>query len=120
MSFHSDAIKAGLGLVACAAGERVYYNRGDRRQQITAVPGTGERSGPQAEVVRVNGKRDWLIMVEELDFLAVGNRNATPEHSDFIEVDNVTYEVLPDDSGECYSDKVQCQYRVHTKVIRID
>lgn len=112
MSFFSDQIALGLADVMLAAGETITYYRGDSYITITAVPGDGQRKGLPDEVVRINGQRDWLIMVADLTF-------GTPQRGDLIVHGTTTYEVLPQDGEDVYRSVGFIQYRVHAKVISI-
>jgi hypothetical protein len=115
MSFLSNAIAAGLGLIMATAGERVTYYRGDKKiENLLATPGDGQRPSRQSEVVSVTGEQDWMVMVADLDF---GDGPVPPERSDRIVSGGITYEVLPRDGDDVYRDPTLVQYRIHSKVI---
>lgn len=116
MSYFSDMIAAGLADIQDAAGETVTYWRGDDYITITATPGDGQRRGQQAEVIRINSQRDWLILVSALNF---GAGPVPPQRNDQVKFGSLVFEVLPQDGEDCYRAVGFDQYRVHTKVLSL-
>lgn len=114
MSFFSDLIALGLAQIKDSAGESIRYYRGDDFIDITAVPGDGQRRGQQNDIARINGQRDWMILVSDLNF---GAGSTQPRRGDQIVHAGITAEVLPQDGDDVYRMAGFAQYRVHSQVI---
>lgn len=117
MSFQ-DEIAEGLSELVAEAGVPIEIRRGEKR--ITGkkgVPTSGRRLAVAAEVVRVAGKQDWLIMAVDYDF---GNGPTTPKRNDQVidSRDGAIYEALPEDNEDIYSGAVKSQHRLHTTRIK--
>ena len=117
MSFQ-DEIEDGLSELVAEAGVAIEIRRGDKK--ITGkkgVPTSGRRFAAAAEVVRVAGQQDWLIMAVDYDF---GDGPVPPKRNDqVIDLrDGSIFEALPEDNEDIESGAVRSQHRIHTTRIK--
>lgn len=115
MSFQDD-IAEGLAELVSEAGVTIEIRRGAKRKTgVLGVKTNGRRTAPFADATLVTGNTDWLIMASDYD---LGDGPTKPRRNDHIIYHGTTYEVLPaDDGGDVYSGAIDCQHRIHTRVI---
>lgn len=117
----TSAIKAAANAARLASravrGETVAYTRGASTVAVTAIRGaTGwDREAPYGGVRTGDRSTDWIIAAADL---VIGGSAITPERGDTIEVDGITFRVMPfgaDNQLWAYHDRDRTVLRIHTK-----
>jgi len=111
------AMAAAAKAVRQVRGETVTYSRGAVSVFVTAVRGftAWEKTAPYQGVRVGDRSTDWII---DAASLVVSGTQWTPQRGDEIEVDGVTFRVMPygpDNQFWQYHDRERTVFRIHTK-----